>query len=1230
MYDIFYLKKIETTNGNLIELRKRFPLIKVVEYSDDKFEALNKIKQKSITKLFWVIDLDIDYQISDSFNFDYVVPEWDKIYVHIWKKKNNTEESSFGNVYLISKDYPLSKKEGKYFFFINKKEIPIEASRISYDVLELKKNDNVHDKIVSFQNQCNASMFWVLAPDCRILGELNYVVPDYDKEYVHQWTPINHESPNLFLIPKEYPVSKREAEHLFFISKKEMDDKISKVVYDKLQLEIGDNFYDRITSFQPVTSMFWVLAPECKLLTELDYVVPDYDKEYVHQWTPINHESPNLFLIPKDYPITKREARNLFFISKKEMDDKISKIGYDILQLELGDNFHDRIVSFRSTTSMFWVLAPECKLLDELTYLVPEYDKEYVHQWTPINHESPNLFLIPKLYPVTKKEADHLFFISKKEMDDKISKIGYDILQLEIGDNFYKKISSFQSTTSMFWVLAPECKLLDELTYLVPDYDKDYVHQWTPINHESPNLFLIPKLYPVTSREARNLFFISKKEMDDKISKVGYDILKLNLGDDPYDRIISFQSTTSMFWVLEAECKLLDELTYLVPDYDKDYVHQWTPINRPSPNLFLIPKDYPVTKKEADHLFFISKKEMDDKISKVDYSVLILELGDNFYKKISSFQSTTSMFWVLAPECKLLDELTYLVPDYDKEYVHQWTPINHESPNLFLIPKDYPVTKKEADHLFFISKKEMDDKISKIGYDILQLDTNDDVYDCITSFQSTTSMFWVLTPECKLLTDLTYLVPDYDKDYVHQWTPINHESPNLFLIPKHYLVTSREAKSLFFINKKEMDNKISKVVYDTIQLSFDDDVYERITSFQSTTSMFWVLAPECKLLNELDYVVPNYDKEYVHQWTPINHNWPNLFLIPKNYTISKRESKTLFFINKKEMDNKISKVGYDILELDTDDNIYDRITSFQSTTSMFWVLHSDSELLTDLTYLVPDYDKEYVHQWNASNTIHSRLNLIPKTYPIAKKEADNLFFINKKEMLESLFKETYDIIFISYKEPNAEDNWMNLKSRFPQAKRVHGIEGIHNAHIQAAKISTTSMFWVIDGDSQIVEDFNLDYVVNPWDKDSVFVWKSKNSVNDLVYGYGGVKLFPKKLTLELDTSTVDMSTSISKKFNPMDGISNLTIFNTDPFNTWKSAFRECVKMSSKVIDGQIDNETEKRLDAWCTIGSDKPFGEYSIKGAMAGKEFGLKYYDNKSMLSKINDWEWLNNEFNKL
>ena len=107
-----------------------------------------------------------------------------------------------------------------------------------------------------------------------------------------------------------------------------------------------------------------------------------------------------------------------------------------------------------------------------------------------------------------------------------------------------------------------------------------------------------------------------------------------------------------------------------------------------------------------------------------------------------------------------------------------------------------------------------------------------------------------------------------------------------------------------------------------------------------------------------------------------------------------------------------------------------------------------------------------------------------------------------------------------------------------------------------------------------------------------------------------------------------MTMNISTRFKVIDELSNITAFNTDPFNTWKSAFRECVKLSSR-ISNHDDDESLYRLKTWCTVGDDKPYGEYSIAGALAGNEYGCKYKDDEIMLSKINDWKWLADEFKK-
>ena len=219
-------------------------------------------------------------------------------------------------------------------------------------------------------------------------------------------------------------------------------------------------------------------------------------------------------------------------------------------------------------------------------------------------------------------------------------------------------------------------------------------------------------------------------------------------------------------------------------------------------------------------------------------------------------------------------------------------------------------------------------------------------------------------------------------------------------------------------------------------------------------------------------------------------------------------------------------------------------------------------------------------------------------------------------------KAEYDIVMISYDEANADENFNKLKTRFPRAQRIHGVKGIHQAHIAAANICSTEMFWIVDGDAIIADDFNFDYVAE--DNRAVHVWRSQNPINDLVYGYGGVKLFPTQMTRDMDTSRPDMTTSISDRFKKMEKISCVTGFNSSEFSTWRSAFRECAKLSSKIIDRQKENETNERLHIWTTVGMDRPFGEFAIKGAIAGSEYGLS---NGADLRLINDFNWLYEQF---
>jgi len=240
----------------------------------------------------------------------------------------------------------------------------------------------------------------------------------------------------------------------------------------------------------------------------------------------------------------------------------------------------------------------------------------------------------------------------------------------------------------------------------------------------------------------------------------------------------------------------------------------------------------------------------------------------------------------------------------------------------------------------------------------------------------------------------------------------------------------------------------------------------------------------------------------------------------------------------------------------------------------------------------------------------------------------------------------FDVFFISYHEQYADDNFKVLKEKAPLAKRVDGIKGIFNAHKRAAELSKTKMFYVIDADAILLNDFNFDYQPTELDEayesilatDCVHTWRAINPINDLVYGYGGAKLFPAKGLREAKGWNLDFTTSVVKHFKPMLQVSNITAFNTDPYSTWKSAFRECSKLVSSIVTlpsgkkflrRKQHEDTEKRLDIWCTVGADKEFGEYAIAGANAGREYGAKNRTNDKALNKINDYAWLKEQYER-
>jgi hypothetical protein len=594
----------------------------------------------------------------------------------------------------------------------------------------------------------------------------------------------------------------------------------------------------------------------------------------------------------------------------------------------------------------------------------------------------------------------------------------------------------------------------------------------------------------------------------------------------------------------------------------------------------------------------------------------------------------TKMFWVVWPDIKISETFAfdYVADEWSMDYIHTF--LNGENyDGVMLVPKRAEINHREIAHRFFINKKEVDIVASTpVPFDVFYIDTWEEYEQALE--KSSTEMFWAVSHNLKY--DQTYINNFYFSHHNSYDRKENHAFVHdvdgrklyngVFLCSKNKPLNKKQIEYRFLVNAKQWDDVVSGPRQYDIYVINNYQEYLDITD-HCKTEMFWMVPPHVQVRDNFKFEMYfSHDNDYDRK---INHVFKNgkyfdgVVLCSKHAPISEREFEYRFVTNKKEHDILASDpLAYDKIYVDDYDDFKIQMTTTQS--DFVWVIPNDVDVDWDFKYQIPYYERNNIHVFK-NGQYHDGIFLIHTNKSLAKREFEYSFFVNKKEIdITASNPKPYDVAFISYDESNADENYAKLLEKCPNAKRVHGVKGIHRAHIEAAKLCTTNMFWVVDGDATVLDDFEFSYQVPKWKRDQVFVWRSKNPINDLEYGYGGVKLFPVKETINMDITTTDMTTSISSKFNAMSKVSNIAAFNIGAFETWKSAFRECCKLSSKTIRGQVDNESDERLQIWTTVGEDVPFGKYAIAGAIAGKQYGLS---SGADLGLINDFDWLKEKF---
>jgi len=244
--------------------------------------------------------------------------------------------------------------------------------------------------------------------------------------------------------------------------------------------------------------------------------------------------------------------------------------------------------------------------------------------------------------------------------------------------------------------------------------------------------------------------------------------------------------------------------------------------------------------------------------------------------------------------------------------------------------------------------------------------------------------------------------------------------------------------------------------------------------------------------------------------------------------------------------------------------------------------------------------------------------IVPKeAKDVVKKELYDYPYITKSSKLSK--SKPLDIVFLSNGEKCADENYehlLNVTRGLPnRIVRVDGVNGRVQAYHAAADASNTPWMFTVFAKLKVSNKFDWNWQPDRLQIPKHYVFYAKNPVNDLVYGHQAMIAYNKKLTLANTGKGLDFTQDDEHEVLELN--SGTAMFNTDEWSTWRTSFREALKLRHDTA--QISKD---RLNAWLTVGNGE-FAQYSLDGAKHAVEYYESVNGDFDKLKLSYDWPWL-------
>ena len=981
------------------------------------------------------------------------------------------------------------------------------------------------------------------------------------------------------------------------------------------------------------TKMYWLIESNIEL-TDFDIFnfKPDhYDQKYVHlfKWDTSNYGGVSL------------RPRQYFGDGIKEVNKVVCKKTFDTLHTKTPGKYFDN----NPYASHVWCVDKEYKLTDNINWAPSNFEPDFIHSFHlrgQLEHKYPAEEGGIKLFPKDWKTADtkyHGFLDASAE---------YPVM-------FVKDIEDYSARDTFkedyVWLVDSEHKVnMDTFDWVPNPFEQEYIHTFRmpyQLTEKYPQEIGGIRLVPKKWRSAE-----IKIHPDCPIEDENYDVFLTN---KPFTaetfEFYAKRSDTDWFWVVDREYDFNGKLLYVPAEHERDYIHvfKWGLEHRYLPEvtelwdervagIFLVHKDFDFT-----------KKKLHTDIVPVRYDIYFTDSMTEY--NTFARKSRTDAFWLVDEEHTISEVFKWVPPYSEQKYI-----------NVFKLPKQlehkYPrsitnTSDNRCGGIKLVPKNYNENDIKYQGLlteiELVEFEKFDNEQEGRAKTKH--DWFWVIEPDVDVHEDFNFdFMPDtWDEGKTHVWQKLNpitgrqYDYGGVSLCPK---VAQTKGRPKYM--REPACTQKEYPVYTLTPEDYKDGlqgVCVRL-AHQSNTDMYWVVDAFTQLDEDFDfsYYPTQWDKKNVHVWQNEDGEYVNVRLYPKNTFIDKEYTDKDIANNSFEHLKLINTIAsrkpkWPVIYLQSLEKKEFTNAIEAQETPFVWTVDPDVKVdqkVLDAGFMPVITDVNKVHAWQKSNPrsgkVHAygglRLWPTDADYTDITSSALKLNRIKNIQYVKTPGSTTnpFDIVMLSYKEDLnlVEDNIAKITDKGFAVEHVRGVKGIFEAHKEAANRVSSKMFWVVDADADVYADFNFDYIPDVYDEEVVHVWSSINPVNGLEYGYGGVKLFPTEMVREATSWGIDFTTGLSSRFKAMQELSCTTRFNTDAFSTWRSAFRECVKLTLNE-----DEESKVRLDAWLNTEGDADFAEEAQRGALEGNQFALKNKSNLVELDRINDYKWLEEQWNQ-